>query len=784
MIWLAFLLSALGWSFQWGMYVQADSPAALWCWAGAAAMFVASYVGSCARQRRGVLWWRRTAPSLLLLPLVCFASQWLFLLTYERLAMAATNGIDWLALPVIVAVRLLGFDAYAFEGTVHIQTGLATLGVALTFDKLALPLFGSLLAPGIILVLSNAAGQLRRVLWWLFKTAVVAAAYCLVRFAVVLGLTIDDVHVDAFWLPTLLGVQVAPLSLLLNRFCPVQSFMAHETAPPKSEVAFGGALLLATALLAFLSVVRLPSGNSAVSVLVDDAHSNWSWTNVPFGKHSYSRQATYSYTNLVDFIGYHYSVEVNRDRPLDELDLSRFDVLVLKTPTAPYAKSELDAVESFVEHGGGLFLIGDHTNLFGMTTHINAVADRFGIHFEDDATYDLDTGDQSRFQPSGLNPHPIARLVEGFEFETSCTIRGPFTAEFVLPGRALASEMVDYSHVNFFGNMRFDLVDRFGVFAQGVAVRQGAGRVFGFTDSTVLSNFSLFKEGRAEMVLAVIAYLNGTSQIPVYVVWLTAPALLGIVAWLLTRLGLIRPSLRMSIPAVAGGLSLSLLAAANVHDRVFRLPDPVVDYPVVVFDKDFSQFELPSMIVRGLGQSRERSFDAFYVATQRLGLVPRLRRDLASSLEESDTLVVINPVGVVYERDAMAVQQFLDRGGRLLMMVDDRGPFFAANGLLSGSGVQMTPAPSSGDDRRIGVQVDGLEQAHLPNDFDAASHELPMVYWKPVGRGRLVLVMGGQYFSQEWMGQAFNSPDEDQKLLYELEYYLFEELLDSGGAAR
>ena len=54
-----------------------------------------------------------------------------------------------------------------------------------------------------------------------------------------------------------------------------------------------------------------------------------------------------------------------RDLKYQEIDdetLSKCDVLVIKIPNARYSPTRPTAVLRFVEQGGGLLLIGDHTN--------------------------------------------------------------------------------------------------------------------------------------------------------------------------------------------------------------------------------------------------------------------------------------------------------------------------------------------------------------------------------------------------------------------------------------
>ena len=775
MIWMAFFLSAAAWTFQRGAYADPDLSTAIWCWAGAALLFAVARWRRHRRLDKRLFWSPQALLALICLPLVCASSQWLFLLAYERLSMAGAD-IQGIALAVAAALRLLGMEANAVADLAHAQTEFGTVSVRATLDTLAVPLIGTTILPALLLKASQLASEPVRASAWLAKLLAASGGYCLVRFAIAFALHLDHEYMGVFWHPQALALQIAPLALLLAALVPLADGFGRDYPIGRRDVAFVAAVFWATVLVTVLATLRLPPMPAPGSVLIDDAHSDWAWTSIPFEKTSFTRQATYSYTNLVEFIGFHHNVRVNHDDDLDKVDLSEVDVLVLKTPTKAYTESEVDAVESFVDAGGGLFLIGDHTNLFGMTTNINPLAQRFGLRFLDDATYDLATGNPSRFSPSRLTTHPVSQHIEGLEFETSCTVRGPYWAEYALRGRALARELVDYSHINFFGNMRYDLEDWFGVFAQGLSVRHGAGRVFAFTDSTVFSNFSLYKEGRAELALAVVGYLNGTREVSSIVVWSVA-VLLVVALAALGRWRIVRPSVALALPVVAGGVLVSTLAVTAWHGRAFALPAPTAPYRQVVFDKHFSRFDLPSMIgVRG--SSRESSFDAFFVATQRLGLVPRLRRDIEAALDEADTIVMINPAGAVYKRHALGVKRLLERGGSLVMLLNDRGPFYAASALLSEIGVHVGLPAGGGEGRGAGAVVENMELIALPERGEEGGERLPLVYSKHVGAGRAIVVTSAQYFSQEWMGPAFNNPDERQRRLYKLEYFLFEDLLE------
>ena len=75
------------------------------------------------------------------------------------------------------------------------------------------------------------------------------------------------------------------------------------------------------------------------------------------------------------------------DTAIDDAALGQCDVLIIKTPTSRYAPDEVEAVVRFVDNGGSLLMIGDHTNVFNMNTYLNDIARRFGFTFRNDLLF-------------------------------------------------------------------------------------------------------------------------------------------------------------------------------------------------------------------------------------------------------------------------------------------------------------------------------------------------------------------------------------------------------------
>src|SRR4030095_3894832 len=172
-------------------------------------------------------------------------------------------------------------------------------------------------------------------------------------------------------------------------------------------------------------------------------------------------------------------------------------------------------------------------------------------------TFDLTSGSPSYYDSPALGTPAAVAHFPGMRFETSCSLRPRPGLRPIIVGRSLGSEQVDYSHQNFFGNLRPDPDERWGAFLQAAGGRFGRGRVIAFTDSTVFSNFSVFFRGIPERGVGMVEFLArpSRSRIPFVACALAGLVLLALPPALrLSALG--RPSapVRLSSPTRAAAL--------------------------------------------------------------------------------------------------------------------------------------------------------------------------------------------------------------------------------------
>jgi hypothetical protein len=290
-----------------------------------------------------------------------------------------------------------------------------------------------------------------------------------------------------------------------------------QSAPdPSSFILYPSSffLLLATALVA-VGLQWEPQGTRKQGrVMWVDRHSTWEPTDRPYDTRHYGGDeddlVSYTYTLAYEYLGQFYAMSRLREADkIDDATLAGCDVLVIKVPTARYSPREVDAVLRFVRSGGGLLVIGDHTNFNCSSATMNDMTRQFGFTFRDDVLYSSEASPDDELYTAPRVPHPAVQHVPWFDFAVSCSIDpGTSGGRSVIEGTRLWSMPPDYHNANYMPYAQHRPEMRCGAFVQAWATQPGQGRVLAFADSTVFSSFCLYQPGKAELLLGLIEWLN------------------------------------------------------------------------------------------------------------------------------------------------------------------------------------------------------------------------------------------------------------------------------------
>ena len=142
-------------------------------------------------------------------------------------------------------------------------------------------------------------------------------------------------------------------------------------------------------------------------VAVVERHSSWEPTTEPYRTKVYGEAGSYNYAAIYEYCSQFYDMsQLAKDQPIDDAALQACDVLIIKTPTSRYAPEEVQAVVRFVERGGSLLMIGDHTNVFNMNTYLNDISRHFGFTFRNDLLFRVGIRTSRRTTPPQV-AHPL-----------------------------------------------------------------------------------------------------------------------------------------------------------------------------------------------------------------------------------------------------------------------------------------------------------------------------------------------------------------------------------------
>ena len=670
--------------------------------------------------------------------------------------------------------RLLGIRTTVIGQQVFFPSRTGFAAVVPTWDQLAV-VFGLITCVGaaVLIVLGSPSERRWRAV---VRGLLITGAYVVVRRLFLVLLVVDGAPVVAFWSRAATGLSLLPAFLLLWVFVGVRSELVVRRArilvarfSLRRGVVASVLAFVGTAAAACFLFLAVPGKTNGEVVLFDEAHGNWESTLRAMDKEWYGKQSTYNYHSLYNWLSYYYDVGRIRE-PISAQTLDGCDVLIVKIPSKPHTTEEIEAIAEFVRRGGGLFAIGDHTNVFGSTSSLNPLLRAFGLALNYDSTYDLATSYFTRFAPARDTLDPIMQHVDHFQFLTSCTIRAPWWAWRPILDTSIITTQADYSTKDFFAEDRYKLTSTYGAFTQAAALPFGLGRVLIHTDSTCFSNFSLHMDGYPKFILSSLSFLSRQNpRFPIRMLLgaISLGCLLLIGAWLVKMNSRSAPCLLLIIAAAALGWAAFSLIGTTVHRTAYPLPQAVRDIPYVYFDVPHS-VSVVSPTPAGKSANMRYYFETFFVWTQRVGQVPVLLvASEDADLEPGRPYIIIHPRSNPDIAFLNRLKMYVEAGGKLVLFESTKRSPAGLKDILGQFALQVEATNDAT------LVLTGADVKHIAPETSAAV-SLSMAQR---GEGVVVLFTDSSFFSDAYLGGSFTVPSSAQRELYDLEYRLFEELL-------
>lgn len=242
----------------------------------------------------------------------------------------------------------------------------------------------------------------------------------------------------------------------------------------------------------FLS--QLITINKIDNLLFDESHGNWETVNEKFEENKFGRSVNYTYSELYKFSAKLVKNTYTIDSENDELP-SINSLIILKTPIKEFSDNFINKIKLWVENGGRLMIIADHTNLFDTTENFNKLLKKFNLKISSDAVFDKN-GMPNR-PSTGKLGFLFGRIDAGIEmypWQTGASMEELNFCSFGLATYGMSfKEQADYSRPNRFGTFnpheKLPFLNSTGI----VNSSFGEGNILIVLDSTPWSNFALFR---------------------------------------------------------------------------------------------------------------------------------------------------------------------------------------------------------------------------------------------------------------------------------------------------
>lgn len=700
----------------------------------------------------------------------------------------------WSSLPFLAPLykavfSLMGVPNSSLNGSVHLY------GVAEyihTFSPNAgnlglvyflMTLLGSLSL--FFMVKKNHKKSLSIILW----ASLTQLFYLFIRSAFIIGMilqqnvdqTSDWFYLAFFWHPIFSLISFIPwviMTALLFKKAPDMSNPVENIKIIKPNLISAACLGMATIIL-MLTIFWIPSGKAKNGrVLINEYNSEWTKSDKAIDENWYGTASTYNYYTMRMYLNAYYDVEIN-EQPFEELDMEQYDVIIIKIPTRPFSQESIQKIEAYVKQGGGLWVIGDHTNVFGSSTYLNPLLSVFGIQLNIDAAYQNSHGSFNKMYLSSPLKHPILKSVPVFLFATPCTMKidNP-NMRLVVPGETTKAYAASYSQKNFFPDTKPDMNINFGTNPLLTAGEFGSGRIAVFSDSTCFSNFFFYLPGKAELARSIVTWLNHSNALS-----LVKPLLIILfVLFVSAFVFLYRKTQQKTLFWPAAFILIGYLSAVPLLSLLNSQSIPTEKRPLknVSFLAPYSGIYLPYSEWK---DGAPNDFNTLYIWGQRVGARTRYVESVEEAANNSRAIYMILPSKKFTEKDLEKLNSYMENGGQIFLMDDARNDS-SANQFLIKYGLYLK-RKDTGEGRIISEADTEGYYNHLPVGTVQGDAEIlmnwagfngefePVLVRKKVGSGSLYVFGGVNKFATPVFGYDAVQPEGELQKVNDLMLHLY-----------
>ena len=504
---------------------------------------------------------------------------------------------------------------------------------------------------------------------------------------------------------------------------------------PGPAIAAAFVLLVGLGLLVFTPGVPPKTGR----VLLD-ARGEFGLEPLRWGQYGLDVPQGASIANLPPFLEARGFPVTVHEKVLNDSVLGGHDILFVMYPGYAFEESELEAIWSFVERGGGLLVLGDHTNIGGTMEPLNTLLAPSGVRIEFDSAIPL-ASRWTWYDCMRFHPHPVTRGIRDetdVKISVGASLALPSRAVPLLSGRDAFSDDGDWQNAGgaYLGNMSRDARETLGDLPLAAAVRHGRGKVVVFGDTSPFQRTAIYNSH--EFISSIFTYLASpdVDGLP------RGARIVGAVLVVVGAAGLF----------LAGVAALPVLAVAcaagailvSVAGRVAR-----VETAGFVPGTPLAWIDLAHGNRVDLHIGEDDGINGFVDHLWRGGYIPLgAKRFDAEALDGAPLVATIAPALPFAPAERRALVDYVDGGG-LLVVATGYEERSGAEGLLDDFGYAIDPTPIGG----AHVAETAFEQRDIrmheswpvlgggeDREVWVSSWGYPLVTFERIGRGGLIVI--------------------------------------------
>lgn len=339
------------------------------------------------------------------------------------------------------------------------------------------------------------------------------------------------------------------------------------------------------------------------------------------------------------------------------------NLIVFINLNVPLSNHKLSLIQKFLEKGGNILCLGDHTDMEGLMKCYNRLLSPVGIKFNFDIVEPLDDYKNQYWQKCiKIVPHFTTRGITGWN---EILIWGGASLEIrkdakpLIIGRYAHSDIGDYSNTGrgaYLGNRRYDRGERVGDLCLVARGCYGKGKILVFGDTSPFQNTAFPYTYR--FILNCIKWLCEYETIRVMYILSSTIKYLSVILFLVLIIYFIRDKDKFKytvFPTI--GLFAGMLAGYIRH-RSAKINYPVIDALVdYSHNENFNIKPLTSKSIEGLMVNLMRNGFLF-------GILYNFDEKM---IDSAKLLVLIFPQRSFNKKEIKKVKRFINNGGILLV---------------------------------------------------------------------------------------------------------------------